>query len=117
MPKKTIDLDEREKTMLEAADSKSGEHGYLFITTLKRYIELTARLDDLQAEIEKTGATVTKEYVKGRGNLYVHPAVAAYNSTARAADSAAAMLLKYIDAPITQGANAADEFQKFKGNG
>ena len=112
----TINLDEQARDILEKAKARGMEYSYLFITTFRRYQELTARLVELQTEIEKTGATVTKEYVKGRENLYVHPAVASYNSTARAADSAASLLLKYIDMPLAGGGESGDEFDNFKGN-
>lgn len=112
----TVNLDEQAADILKKAEARGMEYSYLFITTFTRYQNLTKRLDELQQAIEKDGSTVTKEYVKGRSNLYVHPAVASYNSTAKAADSAASMLLKYIDMPLAGGGKSGDDFDKFPGN-
>jgi hypothetical protein len=113
----TIDLDTQAQDILEKAEKRGMEYSFLFITTFKRYRELIDRLAKLQKVIEDDGATVTKEYVKGRGNIYVHPAVAAYNTTSRAADSTASLLLKYIDMPLDGGGKSGDDFDNFKGNG
>ena len=113
----TVNLDDQARDILEKAKARGMEYSYLFVTTFKRYQELTKRLEELQAAIVSDGSTVTKEYVKGRSNLYVHPAVAAYNSTARAADSAATMLLKYIEMPLAGGGDTGDDFDNFQGNG
>ena len=56
---------------------------------------------------------VTKEYVKGRANLYVNPAVAAYNQSAAAADKTAHLLLRYIVQPLSGGDEAGDDFDTF----
>ncbi len=112
----TVDLDKQAREILEKAKERGVEYSYLFITTFHKYQELTKRLKELQAAIEEDGATITKEYVKGRANLYVHPAVAAYNTTSRAADSAAALLLKYIETPLAGGGETGDAFDSFKGN-
>lgn len=39
---------------------------------------------------------VTKEYVKGRGNVYTHPAIGEYNKTATSANQTVATLIKII---------------------
>ena len=39
---------------------------------------------------------VTKEYVKGRGNVYTHPAISEYNKTATSANQTVATLIKII---------------------
>ena len=38
-------------------------------------------LNDLEDAINEYGATVTKEYVKGRQNLVANPAITEYNKT------------------------------------
>jgi hypothetical protein len=43
-------------------------------------------LSDLEGAINEHGATVTKEYVKGRQNLVANPAITEYNKTATAAN-------------------------------
>ena len=49
-------------------------------------------LGDLEKELSDSGILVTKEYVKGRQNIYSHPAINAYNKTA---DSAKMMSFVY----------------------
>lgn len=35
-------------------------------------------LDELEKAFKEDGTTITKEYVKGRENIYVHPAIDKY---------------------------------------
>ena len=58
---------------------------------------------------------VKKEYVKGRANLYINPAINAYNSTAGAADKTAQLLIRYIVAPLkdADGDGDGDAFDLF----
>ena len=53
-------------------------------------------LTQLEKEINKAGVLVTKQYVKGRENVYTHPAVTDYNRTATAANQTVQTLLKII---------------------
>ena len=108
-----IDLNEQAKQILEKATAKGVEHSFMFVTTFKRYQELITHLNDLQKEIAKEGTLVTKEYVKGRRNLYVNPAVNAYNATAAAADRTAQLLLRCIIQPLSDGDGDGDEFDIF----
>ena len=108
-----IDLNEQAKEILKKATARGVEHSFMFITTFKRYNEHLAHLAQLEEAIKASGTMVTKEYVKGRKNLYVNPAVSAYNQTANAADKTAQLLLKYIVAPISGGGESGDEFDLF----
>jgi hypothetical protein len=109
----SINLNEQAKEILAKAQEKGVEHSYLFVTTFKRYQEHIMHLIALEAAIKKDGPMVTKEYVKGRGNVYVHPAISAYNQSAGAADKTAHLLLKYIVAPLAGGGEPGDEFDLF----
>lgn len=109
----TVDLNAQAREILEKAQEKGVEHSFMFITTFKRYQEHLAHLQELQVAIKEAGTMVTKEYVKGRANLYVNPAVSAYNQTANAADKTAQLLLKYIVAPLSGGGEAGDAFDVF----
>jgi hypothetical protein len=53
-------------------------------------------LNDLEKTIQEDGSLVTKEYVKGRGNLYTHPAITEYNKTSTSANQTVATLIKII---------------------
>lgn len=110
-----IDLNEQAKEILEKAQEKGVEHSFLFITTFQRYKEQIAHLVDLEKIIKEEGMLVEKEYVKGRKNLYMNPAINAYNSTAGAADKTAQLLIRYIVAPLkdTDGDGDRDAFDMF----
>lgn len=105
-------LDKQADEILKSAEHLGVEHNYMFVTSFRRYLELIAHLEQLEKAINKEGTIVTKEYVKGRENIYVNPAVTAYNQTAGAADKTAALLLKYISAK-EDPAKGADEFEAF----
>lgn len=72
------DLKKQAAAILKAAESLNAQDNFLFVTTFERYLELLAVLDDLKKGIEEHGVQVTKEYVKGRGNVYSNPAINAY---------------------------------------
>lgn len=108
-----VDLNEQARQILEKATAKGVEHSFMFVTTFKRYQELITHLADLQKAIAEEGTLVTKEYVKGRQNLYVNPAVNAYNATAAAADRTAQLLLRCIIQPLSDGEGDGDEFDLF----
>lgn len=95
-----IDLNEQATRILEKAQEKGVEHSFLFVTTFQRYKEQISHLVELEKVIKKEGMVVEKEYVKGRKNLYMNPAINAYNSTASAADKTAQLLIRCIIAPL-----------------
>lgn len=82
--------------MLQMAAQGNVEQHFFFVTTFKRYQTQLTILQNLQEEIEKDGTLVTKEYIKGRKNVYTHPAVSEYNKTATAANQTVQTLLKII---------------------
>ena len=111
-----IDLNAQAREILEKAQAKGVEHSFMFVTTFKRYQEHITHLAELEKAIKDEGTMVTKEYVKNRANLYVNPAINAYNSPARAADTTAQLLLRYIVAPLSSsggGGENGDEFDMF----
>ena len=50
----------------------------------------------LKKAIEEEGMLVSKEYVKGRKNLYTNPAVSDYNRTTDSANKTVATLMRII---------------------
>ena len=98
--------------ILEKAQAKGVEHSYMFVTTFERYKDHISHLVALENAIKEKGTIVTKEYVKGRENIYVNPAITAYNQTAGAADKTAQLLLKCIVAPLGEE-DAKDAFELF----
>ena len=112
--KVTVDLNAQAKEILEKAKEKGCEHSFMFVTTFQRYMEHIEHLKELQKAIKDEGTMVTKEYVKDRKNIYVNPAINAYNSTSGAADKTAQLLLKYIVQPLSDDeANSGDAFDQF----
>jgi hypothetical protein len=91
-----IDLSEHANKILEAAQKSGVEQNFLFVTTFKRYQVQLKMLSELEREMANSGTMVTKEYVKGRKNVYSHPAVTAYNRTADSANRTASTLMKVI---------------------
>ena len=95
MSKKTT-LEEKAKEILKIAEKHGVEKNYFFITTFKRYQVKLKILDDLEKTISEDGTLVTKEYVKGRKNVYSHPAIADYNRTTDSANKTVSTLMKII---------------------
>ena len=77
----------------------------LYITTLERYIDLVNMLRDLKAQIDAADLVTIKEYIKGRENEYINPAIKAYNQTCESANKTALLLLKMRE----QAAQAPDD--------
>lgn len=110
----SVDLNAQAREILKRAEEKGVEHSYLFITTFKRYQEHILHLVQLEQIIKDEGMLTEKEYVKGRKNLYLNPAVSAYNQTAGAADKTAQLLIRYIVAPLRDDdAEGGDSFDVF----
>jgi hypothetical protein len=91
-----IDLNKQAQEIIEAAQRAGVEQNFLFVTTFKRYQVQLKILNDLEREIADAGTLVTKEYVKGRENVYSHPAINSYNRTADSANRTASTLMKVI---------------------
>lgn len=89
-------LNEQAREILEIAEKHGVEQNFFFITTFKRYQVQINILNDLEKAINSDGTLVTKEYVKGRKNVYTHPAIAEYNRTSTASNQTVQTLLKII---------------------
>ena len=91
-----MNLKQQAKEVLRIAQEHGVEQNFFFITTFERYQVQLDILDNLKQKIEEDGALVTKEYVKGRENVYTHPAIGEYNKTSTAANQTVATLIKII---------------------
>lgn len=109
-----VDLNEKAIEILRRAEEKSDEHAFMFITAFKRYQEQVVHMAELEKVIKDKGVLVKKEYVKGRENLYVNPAINAYNATSACADRTAQLIMKFILEPLRdendEGGDAFDIF-------
>lgn len=92
----SINLNEKAKELFEMAQQAGVEQNFFFMSTFKRYQVQLSILSQLESEIRKAGVLVTKQYVKGRENVYTHPAVTDYNRTATAANQTVQTILKII---------------------
>ncbi len=91
-----MNLNEQAAEILRIAAEHGVEQNFFFITTFKRYQVQIQILTDLENTIRNEGNTVTKEYVKGRKNVYTHPAIGEYNRTSTAANQTVQTLMKII---------------------
>lgn len=89
-------LNEQAKEILQIAEKHGVEQNFFFITTFKRYQVQINILNELEQKIRDDGTLVTKEYVKGRKNVYSHPAISDYNRTTDSANKTVATLIKII---------------------
>ena len=89
-------LNEQAKEILRIAEEHGVEQNFFFITTFNRYLVQINILNELEGKIKEEGTLVTKEYVKGRGNLYTNPAIGEYNKTSTSANQTVATLIKII---------------------
>ena len=96
MAKKKADLHKQAEEIIKIAESSGVQSNYFFVTTFKRYQVQLNILTELEKSMDDSGMLVTKEYVKGRGNLYANPAVAEYNRTTDSANKTVTTLLKII---------------------
>lgn len=107
-----LSMNEQAQAILEKARAKGIEHTFMFTTTFQRYVELISHMAELQKAIKNDGCLVTKEYVKGRQNVYVHPAINAYNATAAQANNTANILMRFIVQPLSDS-DDKDDFDIF----
>lgn len=91
-----LSLQEQANKILEQAQERGVSSNFFFVTTFKRYQVQMKILSDLEQAISEYGATVTKEYVKGRQNLVSNPAITEYNKTATAANGTVATLINIV---------------------
>lgn len=96
MAKEKLSLQEQANKILEQAQEKGVQSNFFFVTTFKRYQVQMATLSQLEEAIKEHGPTVEKEYVKGRQNLVVNPAITEYNKTSTAANGTVSTLINII---------------------
>ena len=115
----TVDLNAMADEILRIAAQQGVEQNFFFITTFKRYQVQIKILNDLEKTIKAEGNTVTKEYVKGRKNVYTHPAIGEYNKTSTAANQTVSTLMKIVttmrddEADTDGGDSTGDELLDF----
>lgn len=122
MANKKLSLTEQAQEILRIAEESGVQSNYFFITTFKRYQMQLVILYDLEKAIKEDGLTVTKEYVKGRKNVYSNPALKEYNTTTDSANRTVATLMKIIKSfnvndttveedPLLNAINGSDDYE------
>lgn len=95
------------------AESLSEEHRYIFESTLETYFQLIKNFKILKEALEADGCLITKEYVKGRQNVYVHPAMSEMNKTVNMLNSTAKTLIAIIKDLGAENKEEVDELMAF----
>lgn len=101
-----LSLKEQANAIKKMAEESGLESNYFFLTTFERYEVQLSILKDLKDRMDKDGTLVTKEYVKGRGNLYASPTVTEYNRTTDSANKTVSTLMRILK---NFGASTADD--------
>jgi len=109
---KSVSLEAQADQILKQAEARGVSQNFFFATTFKRYQVQMQILADLEGAIKEYGATVTKEYVKGRENLVANPAISEYNKTATAANGTVSTLINIVKSISDDGGNS--KVQAFK---
>lgn len=91
-----LSLNEQAEQILKIAEGYNVDKNFFFITTFKRYLVQINILNELENSIKADGVLVTKEYVKGRKNVYTHPAIQDFNRTTDSANKTVSTLMKII---------------------
>lgn len=89
-------LSEQAQEIIRIAEESGVQSNFFFITTFKRYQVQLNMLTELEKRMKDDGMLVTKEYVKGRKNLYSNPALREYNTTTDSANRTVSTLMKII---------------------
>lgn len=105
MEKKEIKA--RAEQIMTLAETSGVKDNYFFVTTFERYQTQLLILEELKQAIEDEGMLVSKEYVKGRKNLYTNPAVSDYNRTTDSANKTVSTLMRIIKS-FCDGGNGED---------
>ena len=90
-------LDQQAKEIIRIAEEAGVQTNYFFLTTFRRYQTQISVLNKLEEIIAETDTLVTKEYVKGRENLYTNPAITEYNRTTDSANKTVSTLIRIIN--------------------
>lgn len=91
-----LSLNEQAKEIIKIAEESGVQSNFFFITTFKRYQVQLNILAELEKVIKEEGTLVTKEYVKGRKNVYSNPAIQDYNRTTDSANKTVATLMRIL---------------------
>lgn len=102
-------LNQQAQEIMRIAEESGVQSNFFFLTTFKRYQVQLNILNDLEKTMKEEGMLVSKEYVKGRKNLYSNPAVAEYNKTTDSANKTVATLMRILKNFNVDDGNEAED--------
>jgi len=109
MKKNDKNVKDLAKGILAEAIERGFESDSSFLTSYHLLEVQIEMLDSLEKSFREDGSTITKEYVKGRENVYIHPAVDKYTKTS---DSAFNKILKLREMMNQDNRNNDDDFDE-----
>jgi hypothetical protein len=113
-PKLTLkQLKGMEEEIMKMAEQRGVDQNYFFVTAFNRYKAQISILNNLETALSKDGVLVTKEYVKGRENIYCHPAVGDFNRTTDSANKTMLAIMKLLDTIGAPQERDLDPFEAF----
>lgn len=115
MTTKKKSLQDRVVEILDQAEQTGAKSNFFFVTTFKRYQVQMKTLTDLERAISEYGPTITKEYVKGRQNICINPAIGEYAKISQAANNTVQTLIKIVEA-FKDDTGAGDALAAFLNN-
>lgn len=108
-----MDLNKAADSLIKMAKEGGVEQNYFFTTTFARYQVQIETMENLKKEMEGKGLFITKEYVKGKENIVINPAISEYNKTSTAANQTVQTLIRIIQTfaggPVMQGAGKEED--------
>jgi len=100
------------KDIVKMATAYDVGNNSLFLSVLDTYIAQKKAIDRLQAAISSEELTIDKEYVKGRKNQYIHPAIKELPRHAEAINKTASQLIDIIT-KLGQKEGGTDSLMEF----
>ena len=91
-----LSLSDQAREILQIAEDSGVQSNFFFVTTFKRYQVQLNILTELEKAIKDEGTLVSKEYVKGRKNIYSNPAIQDYNRTTDSANKTVSTLMRIL---------------------
>ena len=102
------------KAFREMAEQYQVEGNALFNSALETYRLQLSVIRNIEKDVKAGNPTTEKEYVKGRKNLYIHPAIKELPRHVDSASKTAALLLSIIkDLGRESDRYEPDEFERF----
>lgn len=85
------------KSIMALAKEKHVDENALFLQTLKNYETVQSAIGKIDEEMQGETVLVSKEYVKGRENVYLHPGIKELSKLVDASNKTLDKLLLIIE--------------------